>query len=119
MTHGEKNDTSPASTATGTASSIDPENAVSRSQSAIALPVLGGHLLDHVDQGLTGWQLAADQCREPTLPVEHHRARRLTRVVRRREAQERLAPRVVDRRPGHPEGALEGDGGVLAAVPDV
>ena len=62
-----------------------------------------GHLLDHVEQRELRRDLAADQRRHPALAVEHHGARHVARVERRREVEQRLAARVVDRRVGDPE----------------
>ena len=94
---GEKNDTRPASSATGTARAGEPEAADSTER-----PVTHPRhdLLDEVDERGGAGQRAEDARRDPALAVEHHRARDRVRGQRPVEAQQRLALGVVDRRDG-------------------
>src|SRR3954451_24583344 len=74
MTHGEKKETRPASTATGTASTIDPSPVTWANQSPIGggpFGSLGGDLVDDVLQRHRAGDLAEDERGDPALAVEH------------------------------------------------
>src|SRR5689334_17645152 len=104
MTQGEKNETSPATRATGIASSIEPEAAVSRNQSPI-----GCYVLDDVDERLWRRDRAEDAGGDPALRVEDHGRRDRPRGQHAAERQQCLAVGLVERGVLHAELPVVGE----------
>src|SRR4051794_23513867 len=122
MTQGEKNETRPATSATGTARSSDPDSACCWNQSAIAALLRAGLLVDavrQVDERLPRRQPTDDAAGHPAPLVEDGEGRDGAQAEHPGEGQQRLPVGGPERRVGDPEPAHEGLRLRLAAVPDV
>src|SRR4051794_39918423 len=86
MTHGEKKETRPATSATGTARSSEPEEACCWNQSATAR-----HLPHDLDEGERRGDLAGEDRGGAALGVEEHGGRDAARRHQAVEGQHRLA----------------------------
>src|SRR3954447_850272 len=95
MTHGEKNETRPAMSATGMASTSDPEDACCWNHSATLR-----HLTDHLDQGPGRGHGAVDRGGRTALGIEHDSGRHGVRRDHAGEGEQRLAAGRVERGPG-------------------
>src|SRR5687767_105339 len=108
MTQGEKNETSPATSATGIASTNEPAPACWVNHSATGgLFRVALDALDELDEGGRGRQPADDARRDATVAVEDHEARDGVGGERAREREQGLPGGAEERRVGDLPAAYE------------